>query len=233
MASIKSISLEPVESVSMTDRVENTLRDYFTENAFKPGDPLPNEFEMAQKLNVSRNVVREALSRLRMLGMVESRPRRGMVMAQPDLLAGLEKVLNPLLLSHDDLKDVFEMRLVLELGVSEILFARKTQQDMDELKAIVEKQIGLSVLTKEEEIEFHSKLYDMTGNDTLHRFQSLLAPVFDYVFATYYDKTSPKPIEEQVTHYDLYELLKDGTAEEFRAGMYKHLAVYIDSASSR
>ncbi|GHB74106.1 GntR family transcriptional regulator [Persicitalea jodogahamensis] len=217
----------------MTDRVENILRDYFTENAFKPGDQLPNEFEMAQKLNVSRNVVREALSRLRMLGMVESRPRRGMVMAQPDLLAGLEKVLNPLLLSQDDLKDVFELRLVLELGVSEILFARKTPEDMAELEEIAERQKGLAVLTKEDEIEFHGKLYDMTGNETLHRFQSMLAPVFDHVFAAYYNKTSKSSKLEQVTHYDLFKVLKEGTAAQFRTAMYNHLAVYIDSASSR
>src|SRR5215217_265452 len=90
--------LSPVSNLSMTDRVENSLRQYFEDNKFKPGDPLPNEMDMATQLNVSRNVVREALSRLRMLGMIEARPRRGMVMAQPDLLAGIEKVLNPMIL---------------------------------------------------------------------------------------------------------------------------------------
>src|SRR5690606_15714248 len=104
--------LEPLGALSMTDRVENILRQYFTDNKFKPGDALPNEIEIARQLNVSRNVVREALSRLRMLGMIEARPRRGMVMAQPDLLAGLEKVMNPLILSIDSLKDIFEMRLL-------------------------------------------------------------------------------------------------------------------------
>ena len=126
--------LVPLGSLSMTDRVENILREYFAENKFKPGDALPNETDIAAQLNVSRNVVREALSRLRMLGMIEARPRRGMIIAQPDLLAGLEKVLNPLILSIDNLKDIFEMRLILEMGIAEFLFVRKTRKDIEELE---------------------------------------------------------------------------------------------------
>lgn len=213
----------------MTDRVENILREYFTENEFKPGDALPNEMEIAQKLNVSRNVVREALSRLRMLGMIEARPRRGMIMSQPDLLAGIEKVLNPFILSQSNQKDIFELRLILEMGIAEFLFARKTQEDLDELEAIVEKQKTLPVLSKEDEIEFHGKLYDMTGNETFQRFQSLLFPVFEHVFATLTTSGEHVAPADPVTHYDLFKILKDGTPEEFRKAMHSHLSVYYNT----
>lgn len=213
----------------MTDRVENSLREFFTENAFKPGDPLPNELEIAQRLNVSRNVVREALSRLRMLGMIEARPRRGMVMAQPDPLAGIEKVLNPLILSANNLRDIFELRLILEMGIAEFLFARKTQKELDELEVIVEKQKGMTVLSKEDEIEFHGKLYDMTGNETFQRFQSLLFPVFEHVFTSMMIQEEQAVISDRVSHHDLFRILKHGTPEEFRKAMRIHLAVYYDT----
>ena len=232
MTEPKSNTLEPLESLSMTDRVENILREYFTENGFKPGDSLPNEIEISQKLNVSRNVVREALSRLRMLGMVETRPRRGMIMAQPDLLAGIEKVLNPLLLSQDNLKDIFELRLILEMGISEFLFARKTEKNLNELEAIVKQQKDPTIVSKEEEVAFHGKLYEMTGNDTFQRFQTLLMPIFEHVFTGYYQDTDID-IPNRVTHNDLFMLLKHGTQEEFRKGMYTHLAVYFASITDR
>lgn len=233
MAEIRSNTLEPLESLSMTDRVENILREYFTENAFKPGDALPNEQEIAQKLNVSRNVVREALSRLRMLGMIEARPRRGMVMAQPDLLTGMEKVLNPLLLSHDNLKDIFELRLILEMGMPEILFARKTDKDLDELAAIVGRQKHAHSVSKEEEVAFHGKLYEMTGNETFTRFQTLLIPTFDHVFTGFYENGGKFEIAEPVSHHDLFMLLKNGTPDEFRKAMHTHLAVYFDRINHR
>lgn len=221
--------LEPLGALSMTDRVENILRQYFTDNKFKPGDALPNEIEIARQLNVSRNVVREALSRLRMLGMIEARPRRGMVMAQPDLLAGLEKVMNPLILSIDNLKDIFEMRLILEMGIAEFLFARKTKKDIAELEILVENQHDPYSPSKDEEVAFHSKLYEMTGNETLARFQTLLMPVFEYVFSEYYDRGNHVQIPEPVIHRDLVEILKNGNADEFRKAMYTHLLPYYIS----
>ena len=60
-----------IVQTTMADVVELRLRDYLREKSFKPGDPLPKEMDLAESLGVSRNVVREALSRLRMLGMVE------------------------------------------------------------------------------------------------------------------------------------------------------------------
>ncbi|GLU52837.1 FadR/GntR family transcriptional regulator [Dyadobacter frigoris] len=233
MSEVKHNTLEPLGSLSMTDRVENILREYFTENGFKPGDSLPKEMEISQKLNVGRNVVREALSRLRMLGMIETRPRRGMIMAQPDLLAGIEKVLNPLLLSQDNLKDIFELRLILEMGISEFLFARKTDKDLAELEDIVSKQKDAVVVSKEEEVAFHGKLYEMTGNDTFKRFQNLLMPVFEHVFTEYYDKGIHRDIPNPVTHHDLFVYLKQGTQEEFRKAMYQHLEVYFKTITAR
>lgn len=218
--------LRPLNSMSMTDRVENILREYFQENAFKPGDPLPNEVEIADKLNVSRNVVREALSRLRMLGMIESRTRRGMVMARPDILGGIERVLNPFILGKDTLKDIFELRLILEMGIAEFLFARKNQEEIEELEAIVERKSALPEPTKEDEIEFHGKLYNMTGNETFKRFQILLLPVFEYVFEEYTKKEKKIQVTRRVTHKDLLNVLKKGNPEKFREAMRVHLAPY-------
>lgn len=233
MNNSKNMPLEPLGSLSMTDRVENILRQYFEENRFRPGDPIPNELEIAKKLNVSRNVVREALSRFRMLGMIEAKPRRGMVMAQPDLLTGIEKVLNPLILSKNNLKDIFEMRLILEMGIAEFLFARKTKKDLLELEAIVAKQKDPFISTKEEEIAFHGKLYSMTGNDTFTRFQILLMPVFNHVFSGYYDKNGKIEIDHPITHNDLLKVLESGTAEEFRTAMFSHLGPYYKSSITK
>ncbi len=119
-------------------------------------------------MNVSRNVVREALSRLRMLGMVETRKRRGMILTEPDVLSGLERILDPKLLSRDIMKQLFELRLVLEVGISDLLFIRKTEVDLQKLEKIVKEEA--KVKTQEGRIEldvkFHSTLYQTTGNET-------------------------------------------------------------------
>jgi GntR family transcriptional regulator, transcriptional repressor for pyruvate dehydrogenase complex len=99
--------LEPLINMNMTDQVEERLRKYFSQNGYKIGDPIPKEQELAKALNVSRSIVREAISRLRMMGMIESRKRRGMILTEPDIMNSLERFADSkMLLSKDCLNYV-------------------------------------------------------------------------------------------------------------------------------
>ena len=220
------LDLLPVKTATMTDVVELKLREYFKKKSFKPGDSLPNELELAEALNVSRNVLREALSRLRMLGMVETKKKSGMVLTRPDILGSLERVLDPLIIDGNTLQDIFELRLTLEVGLADILYLRKTKEDVDELEQIAKNQKvdrGRQTFRIKNEIAFHSKIYQMTGNETLKRFQNMLLPIFGYLV-----DLEKVPIVGKVTHLDLVNILKKGTKEEFRQGMIKHLQHHFD-----
>lgn len=211
---------------TMADIVEVRLREYLKKKSFKPGDPLPNEMQLAESLGVSRNVVREALSRLRMLGMVETRKKRGMVLSRPDILGSFERVLDPLIIDDNTLQDIFEIRLTLELGLADLLYLRKTKKDVEELEQIAKNQkvdTGKQAFRVKNEIAFHSKIYQMTGNETLMRFQNMLLPVFGYLVSL-----EKVPIVGKVTHMDLVNILKTGTKEEFRQGMLQHLQHHFD-----
>src|SRR5690606_19536317 len=126
-----SKDIEKIAPSTMADVVEVRLREYLKRKAFKPGDALPKEMELAEALDVSRNVLREALSRLRMLGLIESKKKRGMVLTSPDILGSFERVLNPQLIDTATLQNLFELRLVLESGLADLLFIRKTDKDIE------------------------------------------------------------------------------------------------------
>src|SRR5690606_14861410 len=125
--------LKPIAVDTRADLVEKQLREYFDRKGLKVGDTLPTEMELSEALNVSRNILREGLSRLRMLGFIESRKKRGMILTSPDILGSFERVLNLQLMDKETLKNLFELRLVLESGLADLLFLRKTDQDILEL----------------------------------------------------------------------------------------------------
>jgi DNA-binding FadR family transcriptional regulator len=224
MASDLNKDFTPVTSNTMTDTVELKLREYLKMKSFRPGDALPKEIELAEALGVSRNVIREALSRLRMLGMIESRRRKGMVLASPDILQAFERVLDPLIMDDTTLRDIFELRLVLEMGLGDLLYKRLNDKDLDELETIAASEVDKdkSFLVKNE-IAFHGKLYEMTGNSTLKRFQTMLLPVFAYAIALV-----DKPVKGKVDHMGLVQLLKEGNKEDFKNGMWEHLKPHFD-----
>ncbi len=217
--------LKPISVNTRADMVELRLREYLNKKELKTGDVLPTEMELAEALGVSRNVLREALSRLRMLGLIESKKKRGMILTNPDILGSFERVLNPLLMDTSTLQNLFELRLVLESGLADLLFIRKTDKDIKELQAIVdnEKFIDDDVFRVNSEIAFHGKLYEITGNDTLKRFQIMLLPLFDYVL-----KNENRSVKSNVSHGDLVKILKDGTKEDFVIGMREHLRPHFE-----
>ena len=224
----------PLKNLSLVDKVELRLIEFFKENNLVPGDSIPKELEFAESLGVSRTVVREALLRLRTLGLVESRKHRGMILTRPDVMSNIERVLDPTLLGNTALRNLFELRLILEMGMADILFARKTQKDINELEEIVlaeeEADTVGSSFRLDKEILFHGKLYDMSNNVTLQRFHVLLLPVFEFVHEQKGGDTAEYKYSggKFVSHRDLLDNIKVGTPETFRNAMRRHLEPHFD-----
>ena len=223
-------NIKPIVNFSLVDHIERSLRNYFTEENLQLGDPIPKETELAEAMGVSRTAIREALARLKMLGIIESRRNRGMILTQPDVLGSFKQVLDPMLLDSDTLKDIFELRLVLEIGIADFLFLRKSKQNLEELDSIVQREENTNDPLSKAKIdaEFHAKLYDISGNHTIQRFQRMLMPIFNYVHnGTIAGKSNPK---KPITHRDLLECLKFENPDTFRMKMKTHLDVYFENA---
>ena len=90
------------------------------EGGFQPGDRL-REVEVADRLSLSRTPVREALRRLEADGIVEHRPRLGAVIRQ---------------LSHGELVELYEMRIVLERTAAEMAAKHAAAAEVDALRDI-------------------------------------------------------------------------------------------------
>lgn len=221
------------QKVTLVDQVEQSLIQYFKDRGLKTGDVIPGESELTDTLGVGRTVVREALSRLKMLGMVESRTRRGMVLAEPSLLVGMERCLNPLLMSDQTLRDIMEFRVSLEVGISGILFRNITQRDIDELEQIVGMgvAIGRNKYAPDSEYRFHTKLYEITGNKFICEFQSIIHPVLEFVKLKHRD--SFEPIEREllaegrlVTHEELFEFISRRDEVGYKRAIEEHFRLY-------
>jgi GntR family transcriptional regulator, transcriptional repressor for pyruvate dehydrogenase complex len=218
-------TLKSVDTSSLVDKVEASLVELLQERKLKVGDVIPKEIELAEALGVSRTVVREALTRLRLMGLIESKKKKGSVITSPDIFGMMSKSMNPHILDQETLREIFEIRLVLEIGMADLIFQRITKQDIEELKNIVSNEPPATqyhLFNIEHEIAFHGKLYEITGNNTMKKFQKMLLPVFDYVHNSGLLKKQPL-LKTFVSHKGLVDILEDGTPELFRNAMRNHL----------
>lgn len=214
-----------LDTSSLVDKVETQLVQLLVDRKLKVGDSIPPEIDLSKALGVSRTVTREALLRLRMMGLIETKKKKGSVITSPDIFEIMSKSMNPHILDQNTLKEIFELRLVLEIGMADLLFLRITPKDIEELKAIVENEPDTAkdhIFNIDHEIIFHGKLYEIAGNETLKKFQRMLLPVFDYVHNSGLLKKQVS-INRFVSHKGLVDILENGSPELFRNGMRNHL----------
>ncbi len=217
--------LSVIDTRSLVDKVEFNLLKYFEEKKLHPGDLIPKEVELASTMQVSRTVIRESLNRLKTMGIIESIKHKGTIIKSPDFSNILKKSMIPSILDNTTLKDIFELRLVLEIGMADSIYNHITEKDIVELTEIVEKEPESSeslLFDIKHEILFHGKLYEITKNKTLINFQKILLPIFNYAYDS---GLIDRPISKKkyVSHKGLVEILKTGNANKFRNAMRKHL----------
>lgn len=217
--------LKSIDTATLVEKVEDRLVELLQQSKLKVGDSIPKELELAEALGVSRTVIREALTRLKIMGLIETKKKKGSVITSPDLFGMMGKSMNPHILDQETLKEMFEIRLVLEIGMADFLFQRITNEDIEELKEIVSNEPPVTdshLFNIDHEVAFHGKLYEITGNETLKKFQKLLLPIFDYVYNSGLLKKQPAQ-RKFVSHKGLVDILENGSPELFRNGMRNHL----------
>ncbi|MBN8857552.1 MAG: FadR family transcriptional regulator [Sphingobacteriales bacterium] len=219
---------------TLVDWVESLIIKTIKENEMKSGAEIPNEMELAEKYEVGRNVVREALSRLRMLGIIESRTRRGMVVSEPNVMYGFQKVLNPHTLSRETILNLLGMRVSLEIGCASIVINNITDEDIEELKLIVAKENAIKSQKIDIEMEraFHTKIYRVANNQVMLDFLDLLIPVFKFVNENFedFDKFNQlvKRQSRIVRHKDIIPYLENRDIKGYQLAVEDHLRVYLE-----
>ena len=226
--------------------VEQTQRDilkYISQNG--NSSRLPKEQEFVELLGVSRVVVREALSCLRAVGIIETKRKKGTVVVVPEVFGVLKSIVASGLLDKDTLRDLYQLRLMLEIGMADFIYMNRTDAQMEELDRIVAEEVSLSneMATADDmdqryaiakkltdvDVRFHSKLFEMTGNKSLIDFQYILR----HLFTLYYPKIrTDYHSRTLVSHVSLYNILRTSTPDAFRMGMRLHLKTQFDNMES-
>ncbi|HOK26150.1 MAG TPA: FCD domain-containing protein [Bacteroidales bacterium] len=214
-----------IDNRNLVDKAEMKLIEIFIKKKLKPGDPIPKETELAEAMGVSRTVIRESLNRLKTIDIIETKKHKGRVIKSPSLFNVLQKVMLPNILDNGTLKDIFEFRLVIEVGIADFIVQRATPKDIKELSEIVKNEPEKSntvLFDINHEIKFHGKLYEITGNKSIIEFQSLLLPLFNYAYESGIIN-KPIKVKRYVSHKKLVDILKTRDSDKFRAAMRAHL----------
>lgn len=220
-------------TTTLVDLAEEAILDYIKKSNLKPGDRLKyDENQLAQQLHVSRNVVREALSRLQSFGIIDSRQRKGILLQEPSMKKNLNKILDPQILNKDRILDLLELRYVLEVGIIPLLFNYIDEEDIKDLQNILPLHVLKSSerISIEHEIAFHSRIYEITKNRAIIDLQETLIPIYNFAYNNYaeFNAYNQKLKREnlKVTHYDIVQALMKKDPVLYGNVIERHLMSY-------
>jgi GntR family transcriptional repressor for pyruvate dehydrogenase complex len=122
----------------LVDRVVATIQQLILDGQMEPGMRLPPERDFAERLGVSRTVLREAVRILVTKGLLETRHGVGTVVRQPTTDQFLEP-LSLLLRTYDlSIEQLYQVRSILEVGTVRLAAANATAEDLEALHQIVD-----------------------------------------------------------------------------------------------
>ncbi|WP_135550571.1 FadR/GntR family transcriptional regulator [Paenibacillus cymbidii] len=219
---------------ALSRMVSDRIKEYIVQSGLQPGDRLPPERKLAETLAVSRPVVRESLSHLETLGLVDKRQGRGVFVKEQSLSRLFQEMM---FISGNDKerrRHLLEFRAALEQAAIVRIVGKVKSKELEPLLRIVEEAGGAETSGEfgRLDLEFHRKLIALSDNPYLVQ----LTDVIDGYFALLGSNDSPEelaPDNKKKTlreHRKLVELLKAGKRGQTLDLLQEHLLAGAKSA---
>ena len=156
--------------MAITDEAIEKIKEMIISGALSPGDRLPREADLAERLGLSRNSLREAVKALSLIHVLDVRQGDGTYVTslEPSLL--LDAMGFVIDFHRDDtVLEFLEVRRILEPAATAMAAGRMSQQDVAELRGLLE-QLGETPSIEElvaNDLEFHRRIALGAGNQVL------------------------------------------------------------------
>ena len=156
----------------------NKLIQYLYSGNMKTGKKLPSENQMAKILGVSRGAIREVYRALNFFGLLESRRGEGTFLRNSNNEMFIQVMMLMLYNDSSTLRDIMELRKILEIGTAEKAAMNRTDEDVRKLKDILrrmEKHSDDGNMLSALDAELHNTIRHCSGNPLLTSIQDIIS----------------------------------------------------------
>ena len=201
----------------INEQIYELLLSKIVSQEFTPGQKLQSVEEIASALGVSRTPVKDAINRLAVEGLLTIVPRRGTFVAD---------------VTPEGLKELFDVRLMMELHAAELAIERITDEDVARLEQLLlscQQFVDGDHYSDYEsflalDTDFHRSLFELAGNSLLLKLYEGINLHLQVVRA--YQK-APRAAtgasETQAEHAAIFSALKDGEARALQDALTVHI----------
>ena len=212
------------------EEVAEAIYEMIRSGQVKPGDKLDSVQQLAENFQVGRSAIREALTSLRALGLVEMKQGEGTYVKEFETEQITFPLSTAILMNKEDIAQLLEVRKIIEIGTAAAAAKKRTtehlgmmEKALDEMKSAK----GDEALGEIADLQFHFALADAAQNPLL---LSLMNHVSGLMGETMKETRRVWLFSKQTTverlyeeHKDIYEAIKEQDEERARKCMLVHL----------
>lgn len=196
---------------ALAEQVAELLTRKIAEGEFSPGQTFPSESELCKQLSVSRSVVREALSRMKHDGLLESK-MGGRTRVALDPTGRTFRFDTNVENEQEFLRYLYEMRAIIEPEAAAIAAMRCQREMINEVKEkfeILKKALNNKKDATDESIEFHKTMIEASGNPHLAKFVSWVEKkLWSFTQSNNSEQNSKMIIEVQKEHEAIIQAIE-------------------------
>lgn len=204
------------------------IKSFINLKNLEPGEKLPSERLLAERINVTRGSIRNAIQKLEYYGILKSMPQSGTFIADIGRTAMNGMIDQILTLPTPDFKSLVETRIFLELKIVKFAAARHTEADMAAIED-AQKNYREKTLAGEdsvaEDLLFHLAIAKAAHNASLNRLMLSITPQIITDFEKYHvckNNTAVSAIDEHQAIVSAIRSKNPTLAEEM---MKEHFSV--------
>lgn len=211
---------------SAVDKIIRQIRDLITSGQLQPGDRLPSERKLSEKLGVGRTHLRDAIRKLEFYGILKTMPQSGTVVAGMGLTALDGLITEMLNLQGRDFRSLVETRVILETNIAQLAAENRTEHDIAELKKALQAhkvKIEKGEKAVEEDLLFHLKIAEAGKNSVLTSLMLIITPEIMHYFKKH-DVCGEGRATRAIEHHQiLLQHIIEGNKENAAIEMQEHL----------
>lgn len=219
----------PIKQSRLHEQVAERIRGMIINEALRPGDQLPSERDLAERMGVSRVVIREATRVLHAQGLVQVKPGSGTYVKEltPSHVSDSISLFLRLRQANQPYDDLMEVRRTLEIDIAGMAARRATAEDITALEAalagMVQHTDNPDAFT-EHDLAFHRALAAATHNDL---YSMILQPITDLLLdfrRDAYWKDAAEAVLGGLKHHEvILKYVKAKDPDGARRAMREHL----------
>ncbi len=225
------MQIKPIKSKRTTEIILEQIKELILNGILMPGDRLLTEMELAERFEVSRTSVREALAALSLTGVLEIRQGEGIFVKSSPSNAVIEPLTFIFLLEKNQLQNILEVRKALEVEAVGLAAERRDLEDLRTIKALVQRMeldLPESKESEQLDLEFHLAISHASKNPLLDRLmntvQETMGQTLRVTRALWLSGTAGTNSRLFEEHRDIYLAVEAGDKDRARTIMYQHLA---------